>query len=497
MNKLVVHLFSIVLLAGTTGCRGNGDGTIPGKPNIVFIMADDLGYHDLGCYGQERIFTPNIDRLASEGLRFTDFYAGACVCAPSRAVLQTGLHTGHTTVRGNQCRSGGLRQPPGSPGRPASMRIGIPESETTIADVLGRAGYHTGLIGKWHLSGYMYDNLPVRRGYDEYMGSSLADPRSSRGGYMFLNDSVVPIPEQFRAGSRDETWTLMTIDFMKRNRDKPFFLNLNLSTPHKPFRIRDQGIYADSSWNDMTKNYAALVSRLDAHVGMIMDALEELELEENTLLIFCSDNGGEYREVPEDWAEWTRTFQSNKPLKGGKADFYEGGIRIPFIARWPGVIEPGRENSQPAYFADMLPTFADMAGAAVPDTCDGISLLDILTGEKETLDKRFLYWEFEHRGFHQAVRYGDWVMLRYLQRQQRIYGQEGPDDRRRSVKYPFYELYNLADDISQENNIIEEYPEVANEMLDYLKSARWDNPFYPLTDAEQASLDTLNRTVFR
>lgn len=497
MNKIVLHSLSIILLASITGCRGNRDVKIPEKPNIIFIMADDLGYHDLGCYGQERILTPNIDRMASEGLRFTNFYAGACVCAPSRAVLQTGLHTGHTTVRGNQCRSGGLRKPPGSPGIPASMRIGLPETEPTLADVLGQAGYHTGLIGKWHLSGYRYDNLPVKRGYDEYIGSSLADPRSSRGGYMFHNDSVVPIPDEFRAGSRDETWTLLAIDFIKRNRDKPFFLNLNLSTPHRPFRIRDQGIYADSSWNDMSKNYASLVNRLDSHVGMVMEALEELELKENTILIFCSDNGGEYREVPEDWAEWTRTFRSNHPLKGGKADFYEGGIRIPFIARWPGVVQPGRESNQSLYFTDIMPTFAEIAGTGIDYPHDGISMVDILTGTREKLNERFMYWEFEHRGFHQAVRWGDWVMLRYLQRQQRIYGQEGPDDRRRSARYPFYELYNLADDLSQENNVIEEYPEVANEMLEYLKSARLDNPYYPLTEAEQASLDTLNMTVFQ
>jgi arylsulfatase A-like enzyme len=489
----VLPIISCVLM----GCRGTTGENIPGKPNIVFIMADDLGYHDLGCYGQDRILTPNIDRLAGEGLMFTDFYAGAAVCAPARAVLQTGLHTGHVTVRGNQCRSGGLQQPPGSTGRPASMRIGIPESEPTIATFLGKAGYYTGLFGKWHLSGYLYDNLPVRRGYHEFSGTSLANRGGSMPGHMVNYDSVTTIPDEFTADSKDETWTLLAIDFMKRNREKPFFLMLNLSTPHKPFNINSQGIYADSSWNEMSKNYAALVSRLDVHVGMVLDALKELGLEENTILVFCSDNGGEYRESPEDWAEWTMTFRNNWPLRGGKADFYEGGIRIPFIARWPGVIEPGRENSQPAYFADMLPTFSDLAGAPLPDTCDGISLLDILTGEKEMLDERFLYWEFDHRGFHQAVRWGDWVMLRYLQRQQRIYGQEGPDDRRRSERYPFFELYNLAEDLSQENNVIEDYPEVANEMLDYLRSARWDNPYYPLTQAEQASLDTSNMTVFR
>jgi arylsulfatase A-like enzyme len=308
---------------------------------------------------------------------------------------------------------------------------------------------------------------------------------------------VIPIPEEYRADSRDETWTLLAIDFMKRNRDKPFFLMLSLSTPHKPFNINDQEIYRDSTWNDWTRNYAALVSRLDSHAGMVMKALEELGLAKNTLLVFCSDNGGEYREYPGDWAEWTRVLQSNYPLRGGKADFYEGGIRIPFIVRWPGVVEAGRENTQPLYFADIMPTFAELAGESCPPECDGVSMLDILTGKKDTLGKRFLYWEFEYKGFHQAVRWGDWVLIRYLQRQQRIYGQEGPGDRRRSVRYPLYELYNLADDLGQEHNVIEDYPEVARTMLEYLRTAREDTPYYPLTEAEQTSMDSLNRTIFR
>jgi arylsulfatase A-like enzyme len=467
------------------------------QPNIVFIMADDLGYHDLGCYGQEKILTPNIDRLALEGMRFTDFYSGAAVCAPSRAVLQTGLHTGHTTVRGNDCREGGLRQPPGSEERPGPMRIGIPSSDTTLADILGRAGYHTGLFGKWHLSGYLYENLPVKRGYDEYMGSCLADPKSTRPGYMFHNDSVVKIPEEFSAESGDGLWTLLAIDFIKRYRDEPFFVMLCLSTPHKPFNIAVQGIYADSAWNEMSRNYAALVSRMDGQVGMVMNTLKELGLEENTILIFCSDNGGEYREVPEDWAEWTRTFESNKPLKGGKADFYEGGIRIPFILRWPGITDPAEVCSQPLYFADILPTFADIAGLPVPERSDGISMRKILTGETEKLGDRFMYWEFEHWGFHQAVRWKNWVMLRWTGKQQRIYGQETDDNLRISTRYPFYELYNLSDDISQDSNLIELHPEVAAVMLDYLRTARTDSPYFPLTERERNSLDCIDMTLFR
>jgi arylsulfatase A-like enzyme len=467
------------------------------QPNIVFIMADDLGSHDLGCYGQEYIQTPNIDRLASEGLRFTDFHAGAAVCAPSRSVLQTGMHTGHTTVRGNECRAGGLYQPPRSTGPPGSMRIGLSASDTTIGHVMQNAGYYTGLIGKWHLSGYLKKNLPVYHGYHEYMGSCIADNRSSAPGMMFFQDSVKRIPEEFIANSRDGICANLSVDFIKRNRNTPFFLMLMFSTPHKPFNIADQGVYAEKTWNEMTKNYAALVTRMDQHVGQIINALRDLGLEENTIVVFCSDNGGEYRETPEDWAEWTRTFQSNKPFKGGKADFYEGGIRVPMIIKWPRKIEPGRISSQPLYFADIMPTLAEITGVKTPVHSDGVSMLKILSGEKEKLEARFMYWEFEHRGFHQAVRWKNWVLLRWTHAQQRVYGEPGINDERQSAKYPFYELYNLDDDISQNHNVIEQYPDVAATMLDYLKTARDDSPYYPLTKWEKQSLDTLNLTVFK
>ena len=369
--------------------------------------------------------------------------------------------------------------------------------KTGYKDILSRAGYFTALIGKWHLSGYLKENIPVYRGYNEYMGSCLADNRSSARGMMFFQDSVIRIPDEFMSNSRDGIWTNLAVDFMKRNRDNPFFLMLMLSTPHKPFNIADQGIYADKPWNEMTKNYAALVTRMDQHVGQILTALKEFGLEENTIVFFCSDNGGEYREVPEDWAEWTRTFQSNYPCKGGKADFYEGGIRVPMIVRWPEKIKPGRISHQPLYFADIMPTLAELTGVNTPVKTDGVSMLKILAGEKEKLDDRFMYWEFEHRGFHQAVRWKNWVLLRWTHRQQRIYGEPGINDDRRSTKNPFYELYNLDEDISQNHNVIEQYPDVASAMLDFLKTAREDSPYYPLTDWEQQSLDTLNLTTFK
>ncbi|MBN2698496.1 MAG: sulfatase-like hydrolase/transferase, partial [Bacteroidales bacterium] len=388
-------------------------------------------------------------------------------------------------------------QPPTAQGRPSSMRIGIPATDTTIGTLLQKAGYHTILLGKWHISGYSPENTPCKRGYDEFFGSTLADPRGSGRGWMFHNDTLEKIPGQFLAESRDGIWTNIAIDVINRKHEKPFMMMVNYSTPHKPFNISDQGIYKDEPWNEMSRNYAALVTRLDSHVGMIMDALKKAGLEDNTILFFCSDNGGEYREYPEEWAEWTHTFESNKPLRGGKADLYEGGIRVPMIVRWPGNIEPGSTASQPGYFADMMPTFLKIAGARTPEWCDGTSIVKILTGERKKLDERFMYWEFEHRGFHQAVRWNDWMLIRYTIKKKRIYGQEEMDERRRSEIYPMYELYNLKKDPGQDHNVIEQYPKIASRMVKYLKTARTDSEYYPLSPEEQKSLDALDKTRFK
>lgn len=458
------------------------------QPNIVFIMADDLGYNDLGIYGQKLIKTPNIDQMSSEGMRFTDFYAGSTVCSPSRAVLMTGLHSGHTRIRGNYARVGGLQKTPGSTSPPGHRRVGLLESDTTIGNILKRAGYRTGIMGKWHLSGYSMENLPIHRGFDEFRGRSLANRESHLPDMAFHQDKIVKVEEPFSAMFPDDLRTYNTIDFIKKNKGGPFFVILSLTSPHKPFEIDDQGIYAEKPWNEMSKNYAAMVGRIDDNVGRIMKTLKEENLDENTIVFFCSDNGGEYREHPEDWNNWTNLFQSNYPLKGGKADMYEGGIRVPMIIRWPGKIKSGQINSEPWYFPDIMPTLAEIAGGEAIDSTDGISILPALKGQhgKFTTD-RFLYWEFDHRGFMQAARWKNWKLIRWTDYRKRIYGQAQMNDKRRNDKHPFLELYNLDQDIGETNNVVDQHPDVVKTILEYINNTRKDAPNWPLTETEKNS----------
>ena len=466
------------------------------RPNIVFIMADDLGYNDLGCYGQQQILTPNIDRMASEGIRFTDFFAGSTVCAPSRSVLMTGQHAGHTRIRANYAREGGLRKPPGSSREASHRRVGLKESDTTIGGVLKNAGYRTAIFGKWHLSGYSMENLPIHRGFDEFRGESLADGESYLDSMEFHQDKVVPVDEGLRALFPDDVKTYHAVDFIRRNKENPFFVVLSLSAPHKPFEIKNQGIYVNKPWNEMSKNYAAMVDHIDKNVGKVLQTLQKEGLDENTIVFFCSDNGGEYREHPEKWANWTRLFRSNSPLRGGKADMYEGGIRVPMIIRWPGKIQPGQTNNQPWYFPDIMPTLADLAGGKAVANTDGISMVPALKGQRVDFpEDRNLYWEFDHRGFMQAMRWKQWKLIRWTGTRKRIYGQAEMNNERRSEKYPFLELYNLEQDIGETTNVVDQNLDVVRKMLDYMDNARQNSLNWPLTEEEKTHMRTTRNNI--
>lgn len=506
-NPGTMVMLSLLMLACTSSeeekKKLNSSNKFDRLPNVVFILADDLGYHDLGIYGQPLIQTPHIDRLATEGVRFTNFYAGSPVCAPSRSVLLTGQHTGHTKVRANYARQG---QHPVPEYATNIHRMGLEEDDTTIGNVMQQAGYRTGLMGKWHLSGYEKENLPIHRGFDEYRGSDNAS-RESRKQDMELNgDEVVEIAEELRSDYSDDIKTANAVNFIKKNKDQPFFLMLSLSAPHKPFEIPSQGIYKDKPWNEMSKNYAAMITRLDQHVGMIRQTLQQEGLSENTVIIFGSDNGGEYRPFdgnkddwkgdeeaypvyePQEWAEWTQLFKSTHPLKGGKGDMYEGGIRVPVIIHWPGQIEEGSVNTNPWYFADFMPTIAAIGGRTGIEGTDGINMIPVLKKEAEYPENRYLYWEFYHEGFAQALRWKDWKMIRWSTYRKRMYGEPQINDRRRSQKFPHLELYNLEKDISEENNVVEEYPQVREKMLELLDEARTETPYWPLTEEEKEGL---------
>ena len=409
-------------------------------PNIIFVMADDLGYGDLGCYGQKQIQTPNIDQLAAEGVRFTDFYAGSTVCAPSRCVLMTGLHTGHCFIRGNG-------------------KINLRPSDQTVADVLKKAGYVNGLFGKWGLGHEGSLGVPTHQGFDEFFG--YLDQHHAHNYYptflmhntqRFPLNNVVPGAGEFGQGVAskkvDYSADLIAehaLEFVRQEYQKPFFLYWAATLPHannearkEGMEVPDYGQYADKDWPDAQKGTAAMISRLDSDVGRLMSLLKELKIDDNTVVMFTSDNGP-HREGGND-ADF---FDSNGSLRGIKRDLYEGGIRVPMVVRWPGHAPAGTTCSHVGYFADFLPTAAAIAGYKTGYGVDGISFLPSILGQADQQQPHeYLYWEFYERGGAQAVRIGQW----------------------KGVASPMgsaeIELYNLDDDIGETMNVAAEHLDI-------------------------------------
>ena len=436
------------------------------KPNIVLIVADDLGYGDLGVYGQQEIRTPNLDRMAAEGLRFTDYYAGSTVCAPSRSSLMTGLHTGHTPIRGNK------------EVRPMGQHP-IADEVVTVAEVLKTAGYATGLIGKWGLGGPDSSGIPNRQGFDYFFGYLCQ--RHAHNYYpefLFRNEERVPLknklPEPVRADGagmaaekNEYSHDLLAAEaaaFVERRRQQPFFLYLALTIPHANNEAREKGMeapelgaYAEKDWPEPQKGHAAMISRMDADIGRLLAKIRELGLDEQTVVFFTSDNGP-HREGGND----PHFNDSNGPLRGIKRDLYEGGIRVPLIARWPGKIEAGRTTGHVSAFWDFLPTLAGIAGAETPAGLDGISMEPTLFSQDGQQRHERLYWEFhEGRSSKQAVRLGKWKGVRL--------SPEGP-----------LELYDLAADIGETVNVAADRPEIVAAIESYLAEARSASEFWPL-----------------
>jgi arylsulfatase A-like enzyme len=454
-----------VTLVERIGGRSRVEAREPaGKPNIIFILADDLGYGDLGCYGQKQIQTPNLDRLAAEGMRFTDHYAGTTVCAPSRCSLMTGLHTGHTYVRGNH-----EVQPMG--------QLPLPADTVTLPTVLKKAGYATALIGKWGLGGPDSTGIPNKQGFDYFFGYLCQ--RHAHNYYpefLFRNEERVPLKNKVPGGRLDGagvatekveySYDLMeqeALQFVEQNRKGPFFLYLAVTLPHanneggkNGMEVPDYGIYADKDWPQSDRGRAAMISRLDRGVGRIVQKLKDLGIENNTLVFFTSDNGP-HREGGAN----PEFFHSSGPLRGIKRDLYEGGIRVPLIARWPGRIKAGVVTGRVSAFWDLLPTLAELAGAPSPAGTDGISLLPTLLGRPEQQRRHeFLYWEFHEGGSIQAVRMGRWKAVR-----------------------PFgkpLELYDLETDMGETQNVADNHPDVVAKIEKYLTTARTESKFWPL-----------------
>lgn len=434
------------------------------KTNIIWILADDLGYGDLGCYGQKVITTPNLDRMASEGMRFTQFYAGATVCAPSRSVLMTGLHHGHTRVRGNAGQSNPVAQ---------ALRA----EDATVPKLLQQAGYRTALVGKWGLGdvGLAETGLPRKQGFDEFFGMlSQIHAHNHFPDYLWRNEEKVHLPNVvvplgtsgggYASEAKvfaDDLFAEESMKFVSANKDRPFFLYWSMVVPHannertrelqNGAEVPDFGPYADKDWPDPDRGQAAMISRLDGYVGKMMKLLKETGIADNTLVVFTSDNG------PHNESNHNlERFRPSGPLTGIKRSLTDGGIRVPGIAWWPGTVQPNQVSDHVAYFGDLMATAAELAGAVVPSGRDSISFVPTLTGKTgEQKNHEYLYWEFHERGFKQCALYkGRWKGIRY-------------DD----IDAPIL-LFDLKNDISEKNDVAPSNPHIAAKIDQYLKTAR-------------------------
>lgn len=450
---------------------GTAQQTKVSTPNIIFILADDLGYGDLGCYGQKLIQTPNLDAMAKQGTRFTQFYAGTSVCAPSRSSFLTGQHTGHTPIRGNK-------------GVPPEGQWPIPDSAVTIAEVLKKAGYATGDFGKWGLGPVASTGDPVKQGFDAFYGyncQSLA--HDYYPDHLWENDTRIDFTANTPEHPTDYSADLIhqkAMQFIDQHKNDPFFLYLSYTLPHAALQVPDDSLfekykkqfgekpvpvpirngknYAPQAYPRSA--YAAMVGRLDIYVGEILQKLRAAGIDKNTLVIFSSDNGP-HKEGGND----PYFFNSGGPLRGIKRDLYEGGMREPTIAWWPGKVKAGVTSEYIGAFWDLLPTFAELAHAPQPANIDGISMVPALLGKKNAPTHPWLYWEFHEQGGKQAVRMGKWkgVKLNVTSKP------NGP-----------IELYDLSTDLGEKHDIADKHPEIVQKIRNIMDKEHRESPDFPL-----------------
>ncbi len=437
-------------------------------PNIVLIMADDLGYAELGCYGQDKIRTPRIDQLAAKGMRFTDFYSGNAVCAPSRCALMTGKHMGHAEIRDNR-----EVKPEG--------QAPISAETVTVAELLKPHGYSTAAIGKWGLGMVGSSGDPNRQGFDLFYGFNCQrHAHNHYPTYVWKNDQRITL-EGNTGGATGKQFThdlleQECLEFIRRSKDQPFFLYVPFLIPHVAIQVPEDslaeyaGKLADEPYDGKSgylphpaphAGYAAMVTRMDRSVGRIVDLVRELKLEDNTLIIFTSDNGGTHGRVG---GADSAFFQSNGKFRGDKGKLYEGGIRVPFIARWTGHIPAGKTSELPAASYDLLATICDVAGVKTNDKTDGVSLLPTLLGTGKQIVHEFLYWEFPGYGGQQAVRMGEWKGIRPALG-------KGKTD---------VELYHLLTDPSEATNVAHEHPEVVAKIVGIMETEHVPSANFPL-----------------
>lgn len=422
-----------------------------GKPNIIYILSDDLAQGDLGCYGQRLIQTPNLDRMAREGTRYLQAFCGTSVCAPSRASLMTGLHSGHCPIRANR-----EIQPEGQ--RP------LPAGITTVASVLHSAGYATACCGKWGMGMFDTSGSPLKLGFDHFFGYNCQrHAHSYFPTYLYNDDQRFDLPGNTGHG-RGKTYAQNLIadealKFVRAHRDGPFFLFFAVTLPHGDYEIDDLGIYRDKPWTPVQKNYAAMVSRLDHDVGRLLDLLRELKIANNTLVMFSGDNGSSFNPT----SELGRLFeQASNGLRGFKRGLYEGALRQAALAWWPGQVPAGRVTDEPWAFWDFLPTAAELAGTPLPATCktDGLSLVSFFKGGPAPQRDHF-YWELHEGTSLQAVRFGDWKAVR-----------NGPE--------AAIEIYDLKADAGEAHDLAAARPDLVAKAAALMNTSRIDDPDWPL-----------------
>jgi len=463
---------TILLLAGVVFAAGTASAA--DRPNIVFILADDLGFGDLGCYGQKHIRTPNIDKLAAEGMRFTQAYAGNAVCAPSRCCLMTGKHPGHAHVRDN-------RQ--WKPDVQWSGQIPLPEGTVTLPKLLKAKGYATGAMGKWGLGSPENSGDPAKQGIDHFFGYYCqAHAHNHYPRYVWRNGAQILVDgNDGSATGKQYTQDLFEAEalrIVREHKDGPFFLYLPFTVPHLALQVPDdslaeyKGKFEETPYRGKQYQphdtpraaYAAMITRMDRSVGRLMDLLKELKLDENTLVIFSSDNGAIGGFAGTD----NQFFKSNGDLRGMKGSLYEGGIRTPLIARWPGRIKPGTMTDLPTAFWDVLPTLCEVAGAEVPTDIDGLSFLPTLLGKKGQKRHEHLYWEFPSYGGQQAVRAGKWKAVR----QNLAKGPSGT------------ELYDLGTDPAESRNLAASEPDVVKRLEAAMRAEHTPSALFPLQSVD-------------
>jgi arylsulfatase A-like enzyme len=486
-NMKRLDFVKLIGLTLTTGCSGSLRGKSPSakQPNIIYILADDLGYAELGCYGQKKIKTPNIDKIAAEGMKFTQHYSGHSVCAPSRCTLATGLHTGHAYSRGNM-------------GASYAGQLPIPPGTVTSARLMKKAGYKTAFVGKWGLGGPDTTGVPNKQGVDYFFGY-LDQWRAHTyyPTYLYENDKKfklnnrsfsahqklkeLPEKKDYYKDYMDKDYTpdFMTakaLDFVRENKANPFFLTLAYPIPHVALQVPEKslkqykGKFPETPYlgekgylpHDYPRAaYAAMVSHMDRHVGRLMDLLKELNIDDDTVVIFSSDNGPTFNGGSD-----SDFFESAGPFRGLKVSFYEGGIRAPMIARWPGRIKAGTTSDHISAFWDVMPTVLELAGRSdlIPEDTDGISMVNELLRKGRQKKHEYLYWEGHGgKGGTKVVRYGDYKALAFVDQEQ---------------KEKKFELYDLASDIGEGNNIAEERPDIVKKIKRIMANAHTDSEHF-------------------